>query len=899
MFSAQIPTLPEFAVVNLFSLFRRRLRAVFRRDQLDSEMVEEMRTHLELLSADYERRGLSAAEARHAAQREFGNLVSLQARTRDARDPFLVRQWAQLTLDIRFGLRQIAKHPWFAAAVIAVLALGIGVNTTVFTLVNAVLFKPVPLPGGANLVAVRQILRDESSRTFGVSLPEFREYRAQNHTFAALEACARDQAVLSDTAHPPERCSLGIVSSGLFEMLHTPPILGRGFTAADDRPGAPLVVLLGYETWQTRFGGASDVIGRTVRLNREPAVVVGVMPTGFKFPNDQAIWIPLIPNKTRELRTYRELYLYGLLKPGAGITTAQGDLTVIATRSAKTYPDTNKDVVPTVQTLHEIFNGGTVRLVFLLTLGAVGCVLLIACANVANLMLSRSVARRRELAIRAAMGASRWQIMRQLLVECTLLGLLGGMFGLALSHFGVQAFDQATQNVGRPFWIQFTMDWRAFGYFALLSGLSGSVFGLAPALRASRVDLNAALKEASPGSTQRGGRLTGALVVFQFALTVILLTSAGLMIRGFFAVQHANPFIPADHLLTARISLPDGKGERYETPAARRHMHDRLQMRLAAIPGVTSAVLASDFPGLGSQTREIEIEGRPAANPKQRPHACPIFATTNYLSTIGLPLLEGRGLAASDGESGHEAAVVTRSFAAHYWPDENPLGHRFRFFDDDKAGAWITIVGVCGDVVQDTQDRNSAPVAYLSNHQEPWAWLGLMLRTTGDPATLARSVRSAVQELDPDLPIFDLQPLPAAIARTSWFLRVFGTLFFIFAAIALTLASVGIYAVIAQSTALRTREIGIRMALGATASGMAALVLRPGIAQLGLGLALGLGGALASSRLMDHLVGLISPQDPVVFGAVLLLLAAIGLFACWLPARRAARVDPLVALRCE
>ncbi|MBI2517203.1 MAG: ABC transporter permease [Opitutae bacterium] len=805
-----------------------------------------------------------------------------------------------MLFDLRFALRQIATHRWFSAAVIVTLALGIGINTTVFTLVNAVLFKPVPVPGGERLVVVTQ---QESANPRGrgpISLTEYRAYREGSHAFAGLEGVARYLAVISENGNPPERYGMGVVTPGLFEMLKTPPVLGRGFSPADGRAGAPQVLLLGYGVWQKRYAGASDVIGRTVRLNGAPATIIGVMPQGFKFPDNEDVWSVFTPNKDREEHAHRALMLFGLLQPGTSITQAQGDLTAVSARLAKEFPDTNKDLVARVRTFHDLFNGGPIKLIFLTMLGAVGFVLLIACANVANMMLSRAIARSREMAVRAALGASRAQIVRQLLIESVLLSVIGGLLGLGLAAFGVHAFDLATQDVGKPYWIHFEMDWRAFTYFAAISVLSGIVFGLVPALRASRVDLNTALKDGTAGGTARGGRLTGALVVFQFAATVVLLAGAGLMIRSFFAVQQVNPFVPAKEIFTARVFLPDLKGDRYETEPARKQMHDKIQARLAALPGVTSAVLTSDFPGLGSQTREIEIEGRKTVDPKQPFRASVIFSTSNYLPTINLPLLTGRDLNESDGEKGKEAAVVTREFAARYWAGESPLGRRFRFIDGGKPrDTWITVVGVSGDLVQSTNDRHPPPLAYLSNRQEPWAWLGLMLRTKGDPAALANSVRAAVQELDADLPLFEVRTLPEALDRQVWFLVVFGTLFFSFAAIALLMASVGIYAVVAQNTARRTREIGIRMALGATSELVVRLMLRRGLVQLGLGLVLGLGGALAATRVLDSIIGLISPRDPLTFVLIVALLAGIGLFACWLPARRAARIAPTEALRTE
>jgi putative ABC transport system permease protein len=802
--------------------------------------------------------------------------------------------------DFRFAFRQLARYRWFSLAVVVTLALGIGINTTVFTLVNAVLFKPVPVPGGERLTVVTQQWPENRYNRGPVSYPEFRAYREQNRTFEGLEAVDRDGGIIAEPGNPPERFGMGIISPGLFELLKTRPILGRGFVPADGEAGAPSVLLLSHQVWQQRYAGASDVVGRTIRLNGQPATIIGVMPEGFKFPDNEELWTALRPTPALEDRKHRSLMLFGLRQPGTSISEAQTDLNVIAARMAKEFPDTNKEVVPRVQTFHDLFNGGPIKLIFLLMLGAVGFVLLIACANVANMMLSRAVGRGREMAVRAALGASRGQIIRQLLIESVLLSVIGGLFGLGLAQFGVHAFDLATQDVGKPYWIHFTMDWRAFAYFAVISVAAGIVFGLVPALRASRVDLNTALKDGTTGGTARGGKLTAALVVFQFAATVVLLAGAGLMVKSFFAVQRINPFVPAAQILGVRLALPDNKGERYETPEARRAMHERLQQRLAAIPGVTHAALTSDFPGLGSQQRSVEIEGQPTADPKQPKQAAVIFATPNYLAAINLPVLVGRGLDDSDGLPGKEAAVVTREFATRYWGDESPVGRKFRLLNrEGQPGAWITVVGVSGDLVQNFQQRNSPPLAFMSNRQEPWAWLGLMLRANGDPAALTSAVRAAVQELDADLPLFEVRTVEHAIARESWFLAVFGTLFFTFAVIALLMASVGIYAVVAQTTARRTREIGIRMALGATAANVVRLMLSRGVAQLGVGLVLGLAGAFAATRLLDSILGLVSPTDPVVFAGVAVLLTAIGLFACWLPARRAAQVAPTEALRNE
>ena len=804
--------------------------------------------------------------------------------------------------DLRFAFRMITAHRWFSAAVILTLALGIGINTTVFTLVNAVLFKPVPLPGGEYLVTVaHQNLTKPDDRS-GISYPDFIEYRAENRTFTGLEAARTAQAVISETGNPPERFSLLQVTTGLFQLLQTPPVLGRDFSPEEGKPGAAAVALIGHRVWHSRYHGASDVVGRAIRINGVPATIIGVMPPNFRFPSNEDIWMPLVPDAELEQRKNAPLTLFGLRRPKATVAEANADLTVIANRLTAAFPETNQNLGVLVRTFHDTYNGDEIRIVFLMMLGAVAFVLLIACANVANMMLSRALARSREIALRAALGASRGQIVRQLLVESVLLSMIGGVGGLGLTALGVHLFDLASRDVGKPYWVVFEMDYVVFAYFAIISVLTGILFGLVPALRASRVDLNATLKDGTPsGGSQRGGRLAAALVVLQFALTVVLLAGAGMMMRSFFAAQAMNPFVRPESVFTARIQLPEAKGEPYAEPLRRRQFYEQLLPTLAALPGITQVAATSHLPGLGSNARPVEIEGRPNADPKQPPRASFIVQTSNYLPTIGLPVLTGRGFNETDGDPGKEAAVVTREFATSHWPDQSAVGNRFRFIEKEQPGPWLTVVGVTADLVQEAQRADSPPLVFISYRQEPWGWMALLLRTSVDPAAVAGSVRDAVQAIDQDLPLFEVRTLPAALDRQRWFLTVFGSLFLIFALTGLLMASVGIYAVVAQSTSRRTREIGIRMALGSSALGIVRLVLSRGLVQLAIGLGLGLVGAAVATRLMNQVGFLIrvSPHDPLVFASITLLLTAIGVFACWLPARRAAALPPVTALRHE
>jgi predicted permease len=801
-----------------------------------------------------------------------------------------------MTHDLRFALRMILAHRWFSAAVVATLALGIGLNTMIFTLTNAALFKPVPVPGGSRLVAIRnQNLTQKDNNAMRISYPDFLEYRAQSSSFAAVEAASDQEGILTENSVPPQAYQMEHASSGIFEMLHTPPVLGRGFIPSDDKPDAAPVLLLGYGVWKDRYGGSPSVIGRQVRVNEKPATIIGVMPKGFKFPTTVDMWMPLVPTPELEKRTSRPLQLFAALKPGTSIAKARVDLSGIASRLAAQYPE-DKDIGVSVLTFNEQYNGGSIRLIFLLMQAAVGFVLLIACANVANMMLSRALGRQREMSIRTALGAMRWRIIRQLLVESVLLSVLGGVLGLALAVAGVHWFDLSSQNVGKPYWVQFTMDYQVFGYFAALCIVSGLLFGTAPALRSSRVNLNEVMKEGARSvGKQRGGRLSAVLVVFQFALTLVLLTGAGVFVHSLLRSLAANPEVPVDQIMTARIDFPD---ERYKDADAREHFYDQLLPRLRALPGVTSVALTSDLPGLGANTRPFELEhSAPVDNPAHRPTAAFVVQGPGYLDAIRLPILMGRGFNQTDGTDNHKSAILTRECAASFWPNQNAIGKRFRLYDDkNKAGDWITVVGISANIVQQLDEKDPRPLLFVPYRQEGWNGMALVVQSSGNPTS---AVRAAVQDLDQNLPLRDVYMLPQAIQHQQWYLHLFSKLFTGFALIALLMASVGIYAVLAQATSSRTQEIGVRIALGASARNIVALVMKRGLWQIVAGLALGLAAAYPVGRLMASMPIGAPSFDPVLLTIVSTLLASVGLFACWLPARRAAALDPVKAIRYE
>jgi predicted permease len=795
--------------------------------------------------------------------------------------------------DLRFAFRTIAAHRWFSAAVVATLALGIGINTAVFTLANAVLLKPLPFPGGARIVAVVNTRPSQNETRLNMSYPDFLDLRAQATAFDALEAAAFDGAVLSDTDVPAARYRMARVTGGLFRLTGTPPVLGRDFSPADEVPGAA-VVILSASVWRARYQASPAVIGRLVHVNEKPATVIGVMPEGFHFPNTEDVWMPLAPEgRERDARDARSLLVAGRMKPGQTLATAAADVGSVAARLAGAYPDTNKEIGGGVVTFNDRFNGGRIQTVFLLMFGAVALVLLIACANVANMLLGRALAREREMTIRTALGASRWQIIRQLLVESVLLSSIGGVVGLGLATSGIHAFDRAVQDVGKPSWILFTVDYRVLAYCAAVCVGSAVVFGLAPAVRSSRVDLNHVLKEGGRGGSAKGGWVSEGLVVVQFTLAVILLTASGLFLRSFLAGSAVNAWVPRDHILTARVELP---AKRYVDAAARSRFFDALNTELAHLPGVERAAVMTVGPGLGAPVSRLETEDALVEVPASRRTAPTVAVSADYFPMIGLSITRGRNFQSGDGEAGHEVAIVTPAFAASFWPGQDPIGRRLRFNAEHTPEPWATVVGVSGDLVQRSNVAEPEPVVFVPFRQSDMVSGMLSVRTTGNAALLANTVRQRVQRVDAGLALSDVKTIDELLASQRWPYRVFGTVFFVFAVSALLMACVGLYAVMSHATGRRTREIGIRMALGATPTGILGTVMRRGVIQLGLGLTVGLTAAIATTRTMRVLLVGVQPNDPVTFVVSGGILMAVGIAACWLPARRASAIAPVQAL---
>ena len=804
--------------------------------------------------------------------------------------------------DLRFAARMLLKDRWFTVVAATALGLGIGVNTTVFTFVNAVLIRGLPFERADEIayLATHDTTRDEDDSS-AASWQEFEDWRDKARSFAALAAFRFQQMNISDPEHPAERASGVAVTANTFSVLRVQPFLGRDFSPGDDAAGAAPVVIIGYSIWKNRYGSDTAVIGRALKINEVAHTIIGIMPEGMRFPTNSDLWRPLQP-LTGESRPNRFISVFGRRAAGVTWNQAAAEMAGISRQLQTTYPDTNKNIEARLMTFNQRFNGGPIRLVFLSLLGAVGFVLLIACANVANLLLARSAYRAREMAVRTALGASRSRIVRQLLIESVMLACIGGVLGLALASVGIRLFDAAVADVGKPYWIEFTLDLTVFGYFAIICLVTGIVFGLAPALQVSKTNLNDLMKEGGRG--QSGGArarwLTSTLVVGELALTLALLTGAGLMARSFLKLYSLDLGFETGHVLTLRTQLVESK---YPKPEERLIFFDALQQRIRALPGVTHAALASTLPLGGTGEFKFEIEGQPINNEATRPRVAVVDAGPGYFETLGVAVQRGRAFVEADGAAGAEVIVINRRLATEFFAATEPLGRRIRLMQgskEDQPGPWLTIVGISPTIRQgEVQALEPAAVLYKPSRMAASLGTAMIVRTVGDPRAMIGAVREAAKMLDPDQPLFDVRTLDESLARNRWQYAVFGTIFVILAVLALVLSSVGIYAITSYAVTQRTQELGLRLALGAQASQIAWLILRTGLVQLGVGLALGLAAAYGVSQVLKSLVAQIPAVDPVTFIGITALLTIVMLTACLIPARRATRMDPLEALREE
>ncbi len=811
-----------------------------------------------------------------------------------------------LIKDLQFGARRLLKDRRFTLAAVAALALGIGANSAVFTLVNAVLLRSLPFDQPDRIMWLGT--SDAQKREFGVSLEDFEDWRRASRTFDGMALVVQRPVNLSADERSPEQYDGAYLSYNGFSLIGARPTLGRGFLADDDRPGAPEVVVLSHEVWQNRYGADASAVGRTIRVDLEPATIIGVMPEGVRFPFDTDLWLSMSQMPRAAVvggRGGRLLIAYGRLAPGVRIEQARSEMTNITAQLASEYPDTNKGVSAVVRPFAEQVVGRQIRVIFWSLMGAVGFVLLIACANVANLLLARASDRSREIAVRLSIGATRWRIVRQLLVESVLLASISGVAGLGFAYLGVRWFDANLQDVGRPYWMVFSMDAKVFAFFALVCFATGIVFGLAPALYVSRTSVADVLKDGgrSGSAGLRARRWTTALIIVELALTIVLLSGAGLMLRSFLYLYRVDLGFDPSRLVAMQLVFP---ARTYSSLEARALFLDRLDERLKGISAIEGASSSNYLPARGASPRRLAIEGRPELDAGQPAMVGMVAVSPGYFGTLGIRMQRGRAFVANDGRPGREAMIVNEQLAAMYFPGEDPIGKRIRLINDGAipgaprfyAGA---IVGVSSMIRQRPFLQGPDPVVYITHAQNQLMALqaNLLVRARGNPAGVVPLLRQEISAMDPDVPVANIRTMNEILAQARWPQRVFATMFTLFGLIAIVLAAVGLYAITAYSVAQRTVEIGIRMALGADREQMWWLVLRRGMVQVAVGLVLGLAGAVAAGRLLQNLLVGTGPSDPLTLVVISAVLVAVAVVACLGPARRATELDPVKALRYE
>ncbi|MDQ3652168.1 MAG: ABC transporter permease [Acidobacteriota bacterium] len=797
--------------------------------------------------------------------------------------------------DLRYGLRTLLAKPGFALVAVITLALGIGATSTIFSFVNGILLRPLPYQDSERLVLLDETAPKRGIPSMGVSFPNFVDWREQNGVFAGV-AAYDDRSFAFTGGGEPEQLSGAIVSHNAFEILGVTPMLGRTFHPEEDGTDQSDVVILSNGLWERRFGANSEIIGQSIVVNNRARVVVGVMPLGFKFPETAELWIPLTPEVRNWTRNDHGISAVGRLKPDVTLEQAQADINAVARRIEELHPVMNEGMGVNLIPLRDGLVGDF-RKALLLLLGVVGLVLAVACANVANLLLARASARQREIAVRAALGASRWRVFRQLLTESFLLGVTGGALGLVLALWGLDLLLAAIP-VDLPFWMKFNLDWRVLGFAAGMALLTSLIFGVAPALQAARIDLNETLKEGGrSGAGASRHRLRRALVVVEVALSLILLIGAGLMTRSFLRLQQVNPGLNAENVLTLRVSLPSAK---YDAPEKRQDFFKQLLERTRALPGVQAAGAISYLPlSGGGWGRSLTVEDHPVLSVGQAPSINHCVITPKYFRAMGITLLTGRDFTDADARDAAKVTIVDERLAREYWPNESPLGKRVRFGPPEDNEPWHTIVGVVGDVKHESLNLTQRKSVYLPHAQVSIGGMALAVRTRANPENLAAAIRDQVKELDPNQPVTAIRTMSEVISRSVWQPRLYAILFGVFAAVALLLASVGIYGVMSYAVAQRTHEIGIRMALGAQRGDVLRLVIGQGMWLVMVGVGIGVLASLALTRLMGSLLFGVGATDPVTFAGVAVLLAAAALIACYIPARRATKVDPMIALRYE
>lgn len=880
---------------------RIRLRALFRRSIVETELNEELRFHFEHEVEKYERSGLPHEEAVRRARLAFGGHEQMKEDCREARGTSFVDNTVQ---DVHYGLRQLRSNPAFAIVIGLTLALSIGANSAIFSVIHGVLLKTLPYSEPDRLVRI--FLSNSTYPKFPLNPYDFRDFRTRSKSFDSMAAFTRGDVQLSGSGTPIRLNGFG-VTAGYFRVLGLHPQLGREFDEKAEIQGNGLQIILSDRLWRTHFAAAPDIVGRKITFNEQPFTIVGVMPPGTEHPGneyqpvaygeDVDAWWPFSFGGNPSQRGSHYIEGIGRLKKGVSIDQARSEMNAIMTQLGREYSQDAGWQVLIIPLDSEIV--GSSRRLLLVLLGAVAMVLLIACANAANLLLARASTRQREIAVRVALGAPRSRVVRQLLTESLLISFLGGALGLGLALVGVKLLV-ALLPTGFPRAHDIHVSAPVFLFTLLVSVATGILFGLAPALQASRTDPKQGLHKGGRGSTGSGhqSRLRNALVVSEVGLACVLLIGAGLMLRSLLNIMHLDPGFQQDHVLTAKISLPH---EGYKNGDAIIHFCDQLAAGVSSLPGVKSAGVGGDLPwtGYDDNTGGFTIEGKQPP-PHQEFHARYHMATADYFRALGVPLLRGRFFTPADKKDAPNVMIINHAMAEQYWPNEDAVGRRITFEDNPKEKDWMTIVGVVGDVKDQPDSPEAKPAFWWSALQNPSsADLSLVVRADTDPQLLVDSVRTEVGHLDPALAVANIQLLNQIVNRSVATPRFAFVLVGLFAGLAILLAAIGTYGVISYSVTQRTPEFGLRMALGAQRVDVLRLVLTQAARLVLSGTLIGMLLSLLLARALKSLIYEVSPTDPLTFTAIGFIVIGIAFFACYLPARKATHSDPMIALRTE